>query len=481
MMTTQSVQLPEAEARRVPQRTSLLMTCDLTDAVDSQLTFGSVFHALRPCRPDLACLQLGGRTLRSDPHGPVIEDVSQATDYLRKGGALLTLGPSDSAASAASLPALAVEGNAAVAPIQVVRPSASGGGGLHVAMPVSPRAFARFAGEDQVELLRWHGRALAVRSRADAESQGRACGESLADPEDPAALEAEVERLPPEQTLLQTGDHVVFWARAPQIPRVLREVGRLRELTFRAAGEGTGRAVDLDVYDSTYTHLFVWERVDRQIAGAYRIGATDEVLKTRAGPYTATLFRFADSFFERLGDALELGRSFVRPERQRSSRTLLLLWKGIGAFVAKRPRYRRLFGPVSVSADYQRFSRELMVSVLEAECYRHPLAAFVRARTPVVRRTFGDGGLGDPARILTSPADLSAVIANAEVDGKGLPVLLSEYIKLGGKFLDFNLDPAFSEVIDGLVVVDLERTSQRLLRFYMGQGPATRFLDGAPR
>jgi putative hemolysin len=263
---------------------------------------------------------------------------------------------------------------------------------------------------------------------------------------------------------------------AAEATAVLREIGRLRELTFRAAGEGTGHATDLDDFDGTYTHLFAYDTEARRIAGAYRVGRTDAIVpRGISGLYTSTLFRFEPRFFGQLGPALELGRSFVRPEYQRS-RTLLLLWRAIAAFVVRNPRYRRLFGPVSVSAEYTPFSRDLIVDVLGSQRFRHPLAELVQARAPAERRSFGDGGLGDPARLLHDPGDLSAVISSAEADSKGLPVLVTEYLKLGGRFLDFNVDALFSNVLDGLVVVDLPKTDPRVLKFYMGKGEAESYL-----
>src|SRR5256885_4994402 len=110
----------------------------------------------------------------------------------------------------------------------------------------------------------------------------------------------------------------------------------LRELSFRAEGEGTGKSVDLDRYDDYYTHLFVWNKPQKEIVGAYRLARTVDILPEFGvdGLYTNTLFRFKDDFFDLLGPAIELGRSFVRPEYQRQYAPLLLLWKAIGRYVA---------------------------------------------------------------------------------------------------------------------------------------------------
>ena len=158
-------------------------------------------------------------------------------------------------------------------------------------------------------------------------------------------LEAEVAALPESCWLGAQGEFRVGLARAAQIPALLDEIGRLREITFRAAGEGTGRARDLDAFDAYYRHLFVWHRGDRALAGAYRLGLTDEIRRERGadGLYTQTLFRYDERLLDRLSPAIELGRSFVRAEYQRDYAPLLLLWKGIGRFVRGAPAlpYRR--------------------------------------------------------------------------------------------------------------------------------------------
>ena len=123
-----------------------------------------------------------------------------------------------------------------------------------------------------------------------------------------------------------------------QIPNALREIGRLREITFRQAGEGTGRSIDLDRFDRDYQHLFLWNTDSNEIAGAYRLAGTDVIPDL----YTSTLFRFREGLLTSMSPALELGRSFVRIEYQKSFSALLLLWKGIGRYVARNPRYRIL-------------------------------------------------------------------------------------------------------------------------------------------
>ena len=182
-------------------------------------------------------------------------------------------------------------------------------------------------------------------------------------------MEREIQRLPNDQILLESGDDSVILARAQQIPRVMREIGRLREIAFRSVGEGTGKEIDLDDFDSYYDHLFVWRKSQRQIVGAYRLGLTDSILKEygKKGLYTSTLFDFQDGFFTRIGPALELGRSFVRQECQGSINALPLLWKGIGRFILRHPQCKILFGPVSISNSYHPVSQSMMVTLPSTE------------------------------------------------------------------------------------------------------------------
>ncbi len=303
--------------------------------------------------------------------------------------------------------------------------------------------------------------------------------EPVIPPRSTGILVEEIGRLHQSQLLAENGGMQVFQARAAQIPYTLLEIGRLRELTFRAAGEGTGRGCDLDPYDEHYTHLFIWNRDALEIVGAYRLGKTDEILRElgKKGLYTQTLFHFRTRMLEGLGPALEMGRSFVREEYQRGYAPLLLLWKGIGRFVSENPRYRMLFGPVSISREYSDVSRRLMAETLQESLSLPELARMVKPRIPMrVKRVRIKGCAPETARaVMRDIEELSALIADIEIDQKGIPVLLRHYLNLGGKLLAFNLDPEFGEVLDGLVLVDLLRTDWRTLARYMGKDEAEAF------
>ncbi|MGO9093958.1 MAG: lysophospholipid acyltransferase family protein [Bryobacteraceae bacterium] len=296
--------------------------------------------------------------------------------------------------------------------------------------------------------------------------------------ETPASdLQAEVARLGPGQKLAELEDLAVYVASGQEIPCTLREIGRLRELTFRAVGEGAGKALDLDAFDQWYLHLFLWNEQKREVAGAYRLGPTLDILAAHGirGLYTSTLFHYSPELFRRIGPALELGRSFIRPEYQKRFASLLLLWKGIGQYVVRRPDCAVLFGAVSISSDYNPVSRDLLVSFLER--HRDPdLAHLVKPRRPFRPNASSHWHAHILSRFLNDLDELADPIADLEPDGKGVPILIRQYMKLGGRMLGFNVDASFSNVLDGLILVDLRKTPLAALSRYLGRASALEFL-----
>jgi len=285
----------------------------------------------------------------------------------------------------------------------------------------------------------------------------------------------EVAALPAECELIRNGDFSVYLATAHQIPRLLLEIGRSRELAFRLVGEGTGRQIDLDWFDNHYHHLFLWNRADGRLAGAYRLALTSEVLDRFGirGLYTSTLFRYQPRFFERVGPAVELGRSFVSPEYQKSYSPLLLLWRGIIRFIQQRPEAAVLFGAVSISRDYRAASRGLMATYLSARA-THDLARLVAPRTRF--RAPGSHSIRRLASVAANIEDISLSISDIEADGKGIPVLVRQYLKAGGKFLALNVDPQFSDALDALLLADLRTAPPAILERCLGRADAKAFV-----
>jgi putative hemolysin len=340
---------------------------------------------------------------------------------------------------------------------------------IRIGHAISPERVAAISSDEALtRYLRWRTYLLGHRSEQKLPAS--------APPPKPAptrSIHEEVERLPSSRLLLETGDCQVFIAPAAEIPKTIDEIGLLREATFRAAGEGSGKERDLDEFDAHYLHLFSWDRARQEVIGAYRLGQTDEILPRQSlkGLYTSTLFHYSKDLLLEIHPALEMGRSFIRVEHQKSFSALLLLWKGIGRFVAAHPRYRVLFGPVSISNDYGPLSRKFLVSYLEAHARDERLSRLVRPRKPYWRFP-----LPNHAAWGIDLEELSEIIADLEPDGKGVPVLLRQYLKLGGRLLAFNVDPKFSRCLDGLIVVDLASTDRAILNRYMGASDAETFL-----
>lgn len=283
-------------------------------------------------------------------------------------------------------------------------------------------------------------------------------------------MQREIERLPRDQRLLESGAFSVWLAQSGQIPHLLDEIGRLREITFRQVQEGTGRALDLDRFDEHYRHLFLWHRPTSELVGGYRLGPVDTILKERglSGLYSHSLFRFGAEFLDQLPPAIEFGRSFIRPEYQKKFNSLILIWRGIGQFIARCPRYKILFGPVSISRDYEAVSKTLLVHFLKHNNFHDDLARYVAPRQP-----YRPQGMRLPDESVLRSAGwgieaISFLISEIEKDGKGVPILLKHYLKLNGKLLSFNVDKAFSDVVDGLLMVDLRETDPKILKRFIG-------------
>ena len=342
---------------------------------------------------------------------------------------------------------------------------------------------------EAIEYLRWRTYLLAHRNQARRKKTERSwphalrspfvfgIQEHIAEAVESAQLAEEIGSLPQDRCLIENGELGVYLGTARETPNLVREIGRLREVTFRQVGEGTGKKLDLDRFDHYYRHLLLWHKSKRELVGAYRAGYTADILASYgpSGLYTSTLFRYDDHIFKKLGPALELGRSFVRPEYQRQYAPLLLLWKGIARLIALHPEIAVLFGAVSISNEYSKSSREMIYRFFEARMQEDEIAGLVEPRQPFrpsLLQRWDCRGMCEAIRDLEQ---LSQPITDLEPDGKGLPILLGQYAKIGGRLLGFNVDRKFSNVLDGLMLVDLRQTDPTILDRYMGREAATRF------
>lgn len=355
---------------------------------------------------------------------------------------------------------------------------------LRIGNPIGPAKLEKFKeAREVIDFLRLktyiqHNREVADKvSFRFSRPQRKVEPTAIAAPIEKDLLAREVANLTPAQEYARHNEFSVYVVRARDIPLLLKEIGRLREVTFRAVGEGTNQARDLDRFDDYYLHLFMWNHEKQEIAGAYRLGLTDEILNAHgsSGLYTTTLFRYKPGVLEKLNPAVELGRSFVVADYQRKPLSLGLIWKGIGQFIARHPRYRILFGPVSISKEYKALSKNMIVMYLKENTLDPEFSQQVKARKPP--RSWHLGGLDRHSFNTTvrDIEDVSALISEIEREERGVPVLLRQYLKLNATMLSFNVDPEFNDCIDGLVLVDLVKTNEKTLRRYMGDEGAQRF------
>jgi putative hemolysin len=356
---------------------------------------------------------------------------------------------------------------------------------VRVGSPVPIDAIQAIASDrEAIEYLRWRTYLLGRRRKAESpwpmvfrSKLASKIQEPVADPVREQLLSNEIKNLADNRCLAENGDLAVYLGTASEIPHLLLEIGRLRELTFRRAGEGTGKSRDLDSFDEYYWHVLLWNKSKREPVGAYRAGDTAKIIAQHgiAGLYTSTLFRYDESLFQKLGPTLELGRSFIRPEYQRQYGPLFLLWKGIARLIATRPQTPILFGAVSISNDYSKASREMIFRFFQSRMQDDTLAGLIEPRRPFRASLLHRWDCRVMCHALRDLDELSEPITDVEVDGKGLPILLRQYAKIGGKLLGFNVDRKFSNVLDGLIVVDLRRTDPAVLDRYMGRESAQDF------
>lgn len=296
---------------------------------------------------------------------------------------------------------------------------------------------------------------------------------------EPEKLAGEVAQLPGERLIFSHKHFRIFLCESSEIPLTLREIGRLREVSFRLEGEGSGTSCDLDEFDQHYEHLFIWDCERLAIVGSYRVAKTDRVVSRfgRQGLYTYSLFHFTDEFVDALTPALELGRSFVAPDYQRAHQSLLLLWRGLTAICARNPQYYRLFGPVSISNTYSQASKALITQYLNHgrdEDLR--LAAQVRPRHPFRKRRILGVDNKHISDLFNGVEEVSSLISEIEADRKGLPVLLKHYLRMHTSLLSFNVDRQFSNCLDGLIITNLRKTDVSFLRRIMSREDLDRFL-----
>jgi putative hemolysin len=276
-------------------------------------------------------------------------------------------------------------------------------------------------------------------------------------PQRPQALRHELKK---SELLGETADgYKIYLFDYREDSAVMKEIGRLREYSFRAVGEGTGQREDIDRYDRYYRHIVLWNEAELEIVGAYRLAEAGQVLDAHGpgGLYCSELFEFSAELLQKLPQAMELGRSFVQPHYW-GKRSLEYLWNGIGAYLERYPHIKYVYGPVSISNIYPEPAKQAIVEFYSCYFGGRKIA---RARKPYV--------LSDARAIPFSGKDYKKDFLRlkeylAYFDAK-VPALYKQYTELcepgGAEFLAFNVDPDFGYCVDGLVWVELDKVKPK--------------------
>lgn len=258
-----------------------------------------------------------------------------------------------------------------------------------------------------------------------------------------------------ESKLSETKNYELFIAKSESIPNILHEIGRLREITFREIGEGTNKEIDIDKYDTTYQHLFLWDADQNSLVGAYRMGFGKDIYEKSGieGFYINTLFRMEPEMHSMMQKSIEMGRAFIRKEYQLKPMPLLLLWRGIIHVTLRHPEYKYLIGGVSISNQFSDFSKSLMIEFMKSNYYDPFIAQYIRPKQEYKVK------LNDEDKDFifdTVKSDLKKFdqfIEEIEPGNLRIPVLLKKYVKQNCKLVAFNVDPKFNNAIDGLIYV----------------------------
>ena len=290
-------------------------------------------------------------------------------------------------------------------------------------------------------------------------------GEVISMPISKTILAKEIVKITPQYQFFQWQNYSVYSAPSSAIPNITKEIGRLREITFREVGEGTKHSSDIDEFDKYYEQLFIWDSDQQRIVGGYRIGRGKEIIAKFGikGFYTHTLFRMNKAMIPILSESIELGRSFIVKDYQRKPMSLFLLWKGILTFLMKNEGYKYLIGPVSISDSFTKLSQQLMIDCIKKFHFDYTISRLVKPRKPYVSQTSNvDTEILNEK--INDLRDLDLTIKDIEMLNNKMPVLLRKYLDLGGKIVSFNVDPEFNNTVDGLLILELSRVSPDIIK-----------------
>ena len=260
-----------------------------------------------------------------------------------------------------------------------------------------------------------------------------------------------------DKRLLQSKNYEVFFATAKEIPNLLHEIGRLREITFRDVGEGTNKSIDLDEFDKYYHHMFLWDSNTEKLAGAYRMGLGKEIYGKYGieGFYTQELFRFEPELYGMMEQTIEMGRAFIIKEYQQKPMPLFLLWKGIVHVTLRYPEHKYLLGGVSISNKFSEFSKSLMIEFMKSHYYDPYVAQYIQPKKEfkVKLKDADKDFVFDAAKADMQKFD--KVIDEIEPGALRIPVLIKKYVKQNARLVAFNVDPKFNNAVDGLMYIKI--------------------------
>ena len=266
--------------------------------------------------------------------------------------------------------------------------------------------------------------------------------------------------------LLVSKNYEVFFASSDEIPNILTEIGRLREITFREVGEGTNNAIDLDVYDNYYHHMFLWDNTAKIVVGAYRMGLGENIFAKYGldGFYVNTLFRLEPELNTMMSQTIEMGRAFIVKEYQQKPMPLFLLWKGIVHVTLRYPQHKYLMGGVSISNQFSNFSKSLMIEFMKSHYYDPYLAQYIHPKKEykVKLKDADKDFVFDESK--EDMVKFDKIIDEIEPGSLRMPVLLKKYVKQNAKLVAFNVDPKFNNAVDGLMYIRIADLPESTVR-----------------
>jgi len=337
---------------------------------------------------------------------------------------------------------------------------------LRIGKPIAPKDMANYDSNQLLDFLRAKTYALGATEEQNKKIKFNLNLNRLAKPEDiipevPAQiLEKEIEEIRDKTFLFKYENLEVHIANYAQIPNVMRELSRLREVVFRSVGEGTNHSCDTDDFDKHYKHLFIWDKEAKKIAGAYRFGEGDVLFKKFGvkGFYLNQLFKMSKEMHPMLFSSIELGRSFVSLEYQRKPASLMLLWKGIHEYIKlNKERFLYMIGPVSISNSFSNLSKDLLVAYIRHNHWDNKIAKWIE---PKKRFHYQSKTEGKNILMQKHSQDIK-LLDNfiGEIEGNQklkMPILVKKYLKLNGKIVSFNVDPNFNDSLDGFLIVEVK-------------------------